>query len=143
MKTKDMDVGNRYFGQPNMSSVEEIESLDRPPSDCIKVMSDYYYHHYEGNVIIVAYVAALDVAYASFFSYISVVVVVACDVDVVVDCVATIVPYFDASFLLLLLIKFRCCCYCLLCHYLFRLLLAMLLQQHIPFATLACTLVLR
>jgi hypothetical protein len=143
MKRKDKDVGNRDSGKPNMSSVDDLGILDTPLSGYIKGMSDYYYHHYEGNVIIVFYVAALDVAYASFFSYISVVVVVACDVDVVVDCVATIVPYFDASFLLLLLIKFRCCCYCLLCHYLFRLLLAMLLQQHIPFATLACTLVLR
>jgi len=101
MKTKDMDVGNRYFGQHNMSSVEEIESLDRPPSDYIKGMSDYYYKHYVGKVFVIVYVAGFCVAYASFIYFCGCRCCWWCRCFFV-DCAVTIVPYFDVSFVVAL-----------------------------------------
>ena len=36
--------------EPIQPSQEELESMDSPPSDFIKEMKDFYYHHYVGKV---------------------------------------------------------------------------------------------
>lgn len=50
MNRIDHDVSNRDDGEPVPPSIEELESLDKPPADYIKCMSDYFYHHYVGQV---------------------------------------------------------------------------------------------
>jgi hypothetical protein len=46
----DHDVLNRDSGEPVPPSMEDLESLVKPPADYIKGMSDYYYHQYVGQV---------------------------------------------------------------------------------------------
>jgi hypothetical protein len=36
--------------EPDEPSIEQLESMDRPPPDYIQEMSDYYYHHFVGKV---------------------------------------------------------------------------------------------
>jgi len=40
----------RDVGEPSQPSMEQLESMERPPPDYIQEMSDYYYHHYVGKV---------------------------------------------------------------------------------------------
>ncbi len=44
------DVSNRDDGEPVSPSMEDLESLDKPPADYITRMFDYFYHHYVGQV---------------------------------------------------------------------------------------------
>ena len=46
----DHDVSNKDSGEPVPPSMENLESLVRPPADHIKGMYDYYYHQYIGQV---------------------------------------------------------------------------------------------
>ena len=50
MSRIDHDVSNRDDGEPVPPSMEDLESLDKPRADYIKDMSDYFYHHYVGQV---------------------------------------------------------------------------------------------
>ena len=49
-KRNGRDVSNRDSGEPIQPSMADLESLDNPPADFIKEMSDYYYHQYIGQV---------------------------------------------------------------------------------------------
>ena len=39
--------------EPEPPSMEELESMERPPPDYVQQHSDYYHHHYVGQVLTV------------------------------------------------------------------------------------------
>ena len=43
-------LSRREAGEPDQPSMDQLESMERPPPDYIKQMSDYYYHHFVGKV---------------------------------------------------------------------------------------------
>ena len=45
-----MSDSNMECEQPKESPLSELESMDTPPSDYIKQMKNFYYHHYVGQV---------------------------------------------------------------------------------------------